>query len=242
METLRTTRSGLLIRVLALGLAATLFACVSKGRYTELETERDQLRSALETKSQELEAMESVNQDLEGQIEAQDVAIAASAATAATYSALAEDMRQELVAGQVVIEQLRDGIRVQMSDEVLFESGSAELDERGREILGSVSKQLQGDRYRVEVEGHTDSMPIGGRLAQRFPTNWDLAAARAARVVRLLEESGVKSERLVAVSYGSTRPIASNDDEAGRAQNRRIEIRLLPVDGSEPATGEEATE
>jgi chemotaxis protein MotB len=217
----------------------TLGACVTKGSYEELAAERDQLQGQLASASEELEstrselaAAESVNQDLQTQIEAKEVALAA---TAATYGALTEDLREELLAGQVVIEQLREGIRVQLSEDVLFDSGSADLGEHGRTILESVSNQLAKVPYRVEVEGHTDSMPIGGRLAQRYETNWDLAAARAAHVVQLLQQSGVEGDRLVAVSYGDTQPIASNDDAEGRAQNRRIDIRLIPVDADAPA-------
>ncbi|MGH0038572.1 MAG: OmpA/MotB family protein [Myxococcota bacterium] len=236
--TLRGISSGLAL----MGLVSSLGGCVTKGTYDELVAERDQLQGQLASTSEtlsatqnELAASESVNQDLEGQLEAQQVAVAA---TAATYSALADNLREELVAGQVVIEQLREGIRVQLSDEVLFESGSANLDDRGREILTSVSGELTEVPYRVEVEGHTDATPIGGRLAQRYQSNWDLAATRATRVVQLLEKEGVAGDRLVAVSYGSTRPVASNDSEEGRAQNRRIEIRLIPSDSATPATGE----
>jgi chemotaxis protein MotB len=87
----------------------------------------------------------------------------------------------------------------------------------------------------VEVQGHTDDLPIRGRLAERFPSNWELGGARAARVVRLLGEHGVAPTRMRAVSFADTQPIASNETPEGRARNRRIEIRLLPVPGSGPA-------
>ena len=95
------------------------------------------------------------------------------------------------------------------------------------------------DKFRFEIGGrwielhylgqsHTDNIAVGPRLKQRYPTNWELAGARAASVVRLLSESGVANDRLSAVSFGPFYPVESNDTSAGRARNRRIEIRLLP--------------
>ena len=77
------------------------------------------------------------------------------------------------------------------------------------------------------MQGHTDSLAIYGALKARYPTNWELAGARAAGVVRVLEEAGTDPTRLSAVSMGQYQPIASNDTPEGRAENRRIEIRLL---------------
>jgi chemotaxis protein MotB len=86
----------------------------------------------------------------------------------------------------------------------------------------------------VLVQGHTDDVAIRGALAQRFPTNWELAAARAARVVRALEAGGVDPARLAAVSLGEHHPVVPNDTPEGRAENRRIEIRLIPPPGARP--------
>jgi chemotaxis protein MotB len=79
------------------------------------------------------------------------------------------------------------------------------------------------------VLGFTDNVPVGPNLAERFPSNWELAGARAASVVRVMEEEGIPAPQLVAVSRGETEPIASNDTAEGRAQNRRIDVRLRPV-------------
>ena len=83
--------------------------------------------------------------------------------------------------------------------------------------------------FQVIVGGYTDNVPVGKNLMAKYPTNWDLAAARAVEVVRVLENSGVPQEQLRAVSFGENMPIATNDSAEGRAQNRRIEIRLRPV-------------
>ena len=117
-----------------------------------------------------------------------------------------------------------------MPGEVLFGSGSTTLTDSGREMLLKVGAKLKDTSYQTVVAGFTDDVPIGGALAQKYPSNWELAGARAARVVRLLEAGGVPNERLVSVSFGENQPVASNDSEEGRAQNRRIEIRLRPVE------------
>jgi chemotaxis protein MotB len=145
-----------------------------------------------------------------------------------TYDQLVTDLRGELDSGKVQIEQLRNGIRLSVANEILFESGSAEIDSQGRDILGKVAAQVTSSPNRVEVVGHTDDKPIRARLASRYPTNWELAAARATSVVRLLEQQGVEGTQLRAISHGEFDPVAPNETESGRALNRRIEIRLMP--------------
>ena len=154
------------------------------------------------------------------------------AAMQSTYDGLVQDLESEVAAGQIEIERLREGLRLNVSDDVLFASGSAKLDEIGREVLEKVAAQIKTLDDYVEVRGHTDDRRIRGTLAKRFPTNWELAAARASRVVRLLETAGVAGDRLAAVSLAANEPIAPNDTGDNRALNRRIEIRLLPKEGS----------
>lgn len=158
-----------------------------------------------------------------------------------TYSELMTDLESEVSAGQIEIERLREGLRLNVSDDVLFATGSAQLDAIGRDVLIKVAAQLTGLKDFIEVRGHTDNLKIGGSLAKRYPTNWELAAARAARVVRLLESKGVPGSRLAAVSRGPNDPIASNDSAENRARNRRIEIRLLPIEGRSEASSESGT-
>ncbi|HEB91358.1 MAG TPA: hypothetical protein ENI85_17410 [Deltaproteobacteria bacterium] len=159
------------------------------------------------------------------------------AAMKGTYDELVSDLESELSAGQIEIEQLREGIRLNVSDDVLFASGSAELDRIGRDVLVKVAGRLKEIDDFIEVRGHTDDRPIRGALARIYPTNWELAAARAARVVRLLEEHGVPGNRLAVVSLGPNDPIVPNDSPENRARNRRIEIRLEP----RPSSGSSAS-
>jgi chemotaxis protein MotB len=146
-----------------------------------------------------------------------------------TYGELVSDLESEVAAGRIEIEQLREGLRLNLSQEILFPSGSARLNEQGRAVIAKVAARLAAAPHRIEVQGHSDDRGISGRLARRYPTNWELAGARAASVVRLLAENGVPPQRMSAVSFGEFQPVASNDTPEGRTRNRRIEIRLLPV-------------
>lgn len=146
-----------------------------------------------------------------------------------TYDALVRDLRQEVAAGQIEVEQLRDGLKVNIAQEILFGSGSAMLDADGKKILVKVCEQLKMVPYQVVVAGHTDSNQIRGRLAELYPTNWELGGARAASVVRLFQEEGIEGSRLISVSRGEFQPVAPNDTPEDQARNRRIEIRLRPV-------------
>lgn len=162
---------------------------------------------------------------------------------ASTYTTLMADLESEVSSGQIEIEQLREGIRVSVSDDIIFASGSAELDPVGKQVLDKVSQELLALDHSIEVQGHTDDRGLKASLAERFPTNWELAAARSARVVRLMQEHGIPGERLRVVSFASFQPLAPNDSPENRAQNRRIEIRLRPgtaqSDGSSVTSDEE---
>jgi chemotaxis protein MotB len=148
-----------------------------------------------------------------------------------TYEGLVSDLEAEVQAGQIQIQQLREGLLLNLSDEILFPSGSAQLSVQGKDVLARVAGRLKALPDRVEVQGHTDDVPIATAL---YPSNWELAAARATGVVRWLEGQGLQPSRLSGVSFGEQHPVAANDTPEGRARNRRIEIRLLPERGPAP--------
>ena len=150
--------------------------------------------------------------------------------TSKLYSELVAELSSELEANQIKISEMKDGVTVNLSQEILFPSGSATLNDSGISVIKRVSSKLKNIPHQIIVAGFTDNVPIKGELAKMFPTNWELAGARAASVVRLLEEQGVNSDKLTAVSFGENQPVASNDDWKLRAQNRRIEIRLRPAE------------
>jgi chemotaxis protein MotB len=142
-----------------------------------------------------------------------------------TYEGLVSDLEAEVQAGQIQIQQLREGLLLKVSDEILFPSGSAQLSVQGKDVLARVAGHLKQLPDRVEVQGHTDNVPIATAI---YPSNWELAAARATGVVRWLEAQGLEARRLSGVSFGEQHPVAPNDTPEGRSRNRRIEIRLLP--------------
>jgi chemotaxis protein MotB len=146
-----------------------------------------------------------------------------------TYESLLEKMKSEISKGQITISELKGKLTVNMVDSILFDSGKAEVKKGGLEILGkviSILKEVQDKSIRIE--GHTDNVQISRALAQRYPTNWELSAARAINVARHLQEQGIDPGHLSAVAYGEWKPVAGNDTPGGRAKNRRIEIILVP--------------
>jgi chemotaxis protein MotB len=150
-----------------------------------------------------------------------------------TYEALVEDLESDLTAGRIQIEQLRDGIRLNLPQDVLFPSGSAKLQATGQVVIRKVAERLKTVGHRVEVQGHSDNVPVSGRLATRYGSNWELAGARASQVVRLFESEGGAPSRMIPISFGEHAPVDDNTSPEGRARNRRIEIRLIPVAGTE---------
>jgi chemotaxis protein MotB len=129
-------------------------------------------------------------------------------------------------AGELKV-KVRDGrMVIELSNDVLFDSGQTKIKPAGQKAIGEVAtilKTIPGRRF--QVAGDTDNVPIE---RARFPTNWELSAARAVEVVRLLVKTGVKPSLLSAAGYGEFDPIAPNTDAEGRARNRRIEITLQP--------------
>ena len=152
-----------------------------------------------------------------------------------TYEGLVGQLKSEVDGGKVTVQQMRDGIRVNLAQDILFKSGSANLDKSGKEILMKVADELKSSNAEIAVIGHADNQKIGPGLAQRYPTNWELGSARASQITRLFMEAGIPESRMYAVSAGDGRPRADNATEEGRAQNRRIEIRLRPMETAETA-------
>lgn len=153
----------------------------------------------------------------------------AEAQESADKAAIAKDLltvalRQELGEGLVEVEQREDKVAITVGAGGAFPSGSAELTSAALDIMSRIAFTSMGESSTIVVAGHTDNVPIRGGI---FRDNWDLAAARAASVVQAIEATGlVQPGRMQAVSYGETQPVDSNDTDAGRERNRRIEITI----------------
>jgi chemotaxis protein MotB len=129
-------------------------------------------------------------------------------------------------AGKLQVKIVDGRMVVQLATDVLFASGQASLSAEGRTAVREVADVLKAipDRQ-FQVEGHTDNVPI---KTERFPSNWELASARALTVVREMLDVGMPPERVSAASYGEHDPVAPNRTDEGKSQNRRIQIVVIP--------------
>ena len=239
-------------RLLTLGFAiALLSGCVSQGKYRILEettsAERNKLQGEITALQSQKDALQKDKEQMGSEIvtlknqlaqmEKQAAEIAAQKDAEinrpkGTYENLVKDLKGEIEKGEIKVTQIQNKLSVNLVEKVLFDSGKAEVKAQGKEVLKKVGNVLKGVQDKeIRIEGYTDDVPIGGALKQRFPTNWELSTERATNVLRFLQDvAGVDGTRLSAVGYGQFKPIADNKTPEGRAENRRIEIVLIPTD------------
>jgi chemotaxis protein MotB len=129
----------------------------------------------------------------------------------------------------VIIKKSDDWLELEMKSSVLFQSGDARLERSAVPIIGKIAEILNTSGNPVQVEGFTDNQPI---QTPRFPSNWELSAARAASVVHLLDRYGIQPDRMSAIGYGEYKPVADNSTESGRQKNRRVVLVVLGRDNS----------
>jgi chemotaxis protein MotB len=150
----------------------------------------------------------------------------AAQARLATFRGMLEKFQKMIQSGQLRVRIQRGRMVVELSENILFDSGKDALKPEGKTALTEVASVLASIQNRdFQIAGHTDNKPI---KSARFPSNWELSTARGVVVARFLAENGVPEVRLSAAGYADTQPVASNDTPEGRAQNRRIEIVLQP--------------
>ncbi len=194
---------------------------------TELEARNRELSDLLEARGADLSDMTNLREQLQHELEAARAREAAQQGRLAALRNMAQQFHDMIAAGQLRVRVVRGNMVVELPENVLFDSGHAELRDAGQEALGRVAEVLAAVPNRnFLVAGHTDDIPVGRH--SRYDSNWELSAARGVAVVRFLAEHGMPPERLAAAGYADTQPVASNSTEEGRAQNRRIEIIVLP--------------
>lgn len=149
-----------------------------------------------------------------------------------TYGRLVEGLTEQIELGQIRIDSLLGRLNVHIFDQVLFLSGEAVVRTSGKKVLEAVAKAFEtAVGQRIVIEGHTDNVPIGEKLRDRYATNWELSTTRATNVTRyLIEQGGVNPGKISVAAYGEYKPIATNTTKEGRSQNRRIEIHFIPED------------
>ncbi len=245
----------------SLGLALLASCGVAEEKYNASVAEAGKYRKAYEDESQKAKDLEAKLKDREAKLAALEQAkstalseverqrleaerqrlLASQLAQqkqelekkSSEYEALSKSLSTEIQAGRIQISELQGKMTVRLAEKVLFPSGSATLAKDGKATLEKVADAFKDLKDRiVRVEGHTDNVPI---KSAKFPSNWELSAARAIAVVRFLQDHGVDPTKLAAAGYGEFQPIAANDTPEGRSQNRRIEISLASSVAPPPA-------
>jgi|GEM_PF-1311278 len=237
----------MLIRVAFLAVvSAVLSACVSTGTYdqkvAELSACQDE-RLAMQAKAKtELDATIAAQLELEAGLQGMKSEYEACKKATDEARQYGEKLKQreadlrgrlqkELTDKDVEISQLKGQLTVSVLDKILFKSGSADILPAGQAVLEKVARVLVQTDDMIRVEGHTDNVPIIGRLKEKYYSNWELSAARAASVVRYFQlgEHKIEPLRLEAVGFAEYRPLAANDSDANKQRNRRVEIVLTAV-------------
>ena len=148
-----------------------------------------------------------------------------------TYEQLLVNMKNEISQGQVTISELKGKLTVNMEAAILFDSGRADVKPEGIDILNKMVETLKNVTNKaIRIEGHTDAVQITGALANTFPTNWELSAARAINVTKFMQQQGIEPGNLSATAFAEFKPVAENVTKEGRTKNRRIEITLVAKD------------
>ena len=207
-------------KTLVVALCVLSAGCVSKSKYSELKTQYADLEASC---AADLGACQDEVSALEEQVKRFE---AMANRRLQMLEELMKDFKPLIDKGILEVTVSDGRVVIAMAAEVLFPSGSAELSTDGQANLTEIAIVLKKRADRdFQVEGHTDSEPISSR---EFPSNWHLGAERAVVVVQYLVGQGMKPEQLSAASFGAHSPVADNGSAEGRAQNRRIEIVLVP--------------
>jgi chemotaxis protein MotB len=233
-------------RIWRLALVAGVFltGCVSTSTFDQKQSE---LAACQKQARSDLDACQSARAEAESKLAVanQELGVYRQAAEARKSKLdemqkqeadLRERLSKELTDKNVEIEQLKGQLSVRMLDKIVFRSGSADILPSGMEVLDKLAEALKGNTDTIRVEGHTDDTPISAKLQAKFPSNWELSAARAAGVARYFEtKQGIDPKRLEAVGFSMYQPVAPNDSPDNKQRNRRVEIVLKPAAEPEPA-------
>ncbi|HEX5100335.1 MAG TPA: OmpA family protein [Polyangiaceae bacterium] len=242
----RRSKLGIIGWLLFLLLAGGIYAFV-RYMHLPLRAERDRLRSDLAAAADREKKLKKSVADVEarvGELDSKQQQLSGKLAeTEAERDKLEGELKRvqtelsailepQITAGNVRIKRRGNELVVDVSDQILFDSGRAEINDEGQKVLAQVAPSLAGlPGYTIQVGGHTDrTRVVNPETQERFPTNWELSTARATNVVRFLEERGkVPGARLVATGFAQYRPVAGNASEKERQKNRRIELVLVPA-------------
>ena len=200
---------------------------VSSSEKEHLSKELEQKNSELNDKSKELSGKGQLLADREKKLRDMQELIAKKDAAVNALRAKVADAMTGFKAEDLTV-QLKNGkVYVSMQENLLFKSGSAKVDPKGIDAIHKLADVLQKNPdIEIMIEGHTDNVPLKG---EKYRDNWDLSAARALSIVRILtNDEGLDPKRITAAGRSQFMPVAPNDTPEGRAKNRRTEIILSP--------------
>lgn len=203
------------ITIILVLLIAGLLAWIYFGPLTRIDQQRSDLQ-------QKIEKLKTENQDLQSRL---DDAQKQLKRLREQNREIASKFRENV--GEAPVRRENRQVILQLSENILFELGSATIKSQGKEILGKVASVLKEypDRE-IRIEGHADTLPI---KTDRYPSNWELSGQRAINVLKyLVYTHGIGKERIGATAFGQFRPLVPNSSEENRQQNRRVEIVLFP--------------
>ena len=244
-----------MLRILGfLAMGMLVSSCVSSGKYEKLEgqfndsqkakaellAENESLKKEILGLQEEVKQQGVVIQTLKGQlghassnVEEMKAALKQAAdrkkeaeRRIKEYSNLLSRFKKLIDAGKLQVKIVRGRMIVELDSDILFNSGSANMADKGKTSIKEVAKVLASIPERqFQIEGHTDNVPI---KTSKYPSNWELASSRALTVLRTMLDEGMPPERISIASFGEHRPVNSNESPEEKAANRRIEIVVLP--------------
>ncbi|MGB7264999.1 MAG: OmpA family protein [Terracidiphilus sp.] len=139
---------------------------------------------------------------------------------------LTQTLSSQIAAHSISLEMGRDGLVISLREAGFFDSGSASPKPEALSTLRQIAARLGATPYDLRIEGHTDNVPIHN---DQFDSNWELSSARATRIARLfLETKAIPPDRISAAGYAEYHPVADNATAAGRAENRRVDLVVMP--------------
>jgi len=236
---------------LVLVAGVMLAGCVSTSTFeqkqAELNAKQKELAACEQRAKSELDGCTSARNETDAKLAAANQELSGYRQTAEANQRRLEEMQRqeaemrerlskELTDKNVEIELHKGDLAVRMLDKIVFRSRSADILPQGMEVLDKLAEAVKGNDDTVRVEGHTDDTPISAALKAKYPSNWELSAARAASVARYFEtKHRIDAKRIEAVGLSMYRPVAPNDTPENKQRNRRVEIVLQPAAEPEPA-------
>jgi chemotaxis protein MotB len=198
---------------------------------TQLQADIEETNDTLSERDASITEQQSEIESLQQELDKLNAAIEEEAQRAGQLNTdLAQALGDLEDKEKVYLENLEGLSTITMPSGATFASGSATLTDEGKEIIDTIWEVLSRYPDRdIFIDGHTDSIPIGPVLSQRFPSNWALSTARAVAVLQyVLSKYEAEAQRLGAVGYGEYRPLATNSTEEGRTLNRRVVVSVRP--------------